>query len=359
VPKDLTLAFAGHAPNTRRNIEYLLADWLSLGTPDGEGYYDKPDRYGHITIYMLLTDGQVPAGLKPALNLAVSIEDVELHLVTDEVTGAVAEWTDSVDHVHEPDDPFEFLIGELSGIPSPYLLINWDEKDADDEQLIKLAHQSGKIKVVDLVQGLAEIRPDEEDQEPEPEPERPIRKPAKPQREEVEELDPEEEELDDTSEPVTSTPRKSAEKPQVGPTSTLEDDVAAAHREMQTTIAVGEVTVPAELLREAVYLLDRAGYFMRATDATTAAKNLADDVAYSPLTQALGDKVKELNLVLHPELDYEKTPALKATKKPAGKPTKVVWDEDAQEWKKAGRGRLRAGTRVGFMDEDGNVIEGA
>lgn len=365
VPTDITVAVAGHGPNTQPNIEALLGDWLRLAAPDGEGYYTKPDHLGTLTFYALLADGTIPDGLKPALHMLASIDGARLELVTDNVQGDVAKWAKVADKTQEVDDPYEFVINELASAKRAHLLINWNEVDADDEELINLAHERG-VRVLDLVNGLALIQraepEDEAEAEPEPEESEPTQTRAtrKAPSRQVEELEEAPEELEDEAAPQP-------EKPQANPLpapsedpSTLEEEVSAAKR-TQTTIAVGEVTVDTELLRETSHVLGKAAYFMRAIDAQNAAKNLAE-TQYSPLTQALMDSVQGLERVLNPEVDYDQ--ALPAPAKPAKAQKsvlepgrKVVWDEDEEAWKPAARGRRRAGTRVGVVGDDGNVIE--
>lgn len=377
MPRDLTLAVAGHAKNTKLNIELLLRDRLHLGAPDKKGYYDKPDRYGALNVYFLLTDGEIPAGLKPALHLLSGIDPVNLTLITDEVTGDIAQWAEAVDDVQEVDEPLTALIENLADSPNPYLYVNWDESDVDDEQLIQLAHATGKIKVADLVQGLSELLPDEESDEqedPEPEPqkdEKPTSRRRKPAKEEPEDLEESEENLPEDPAKTLPAAEKSEEKPQVnGPStssqepSTLEEEVAAAAREVKTsqiTLPVGEtVTVPTTLANRLYEVLNTAGDYLLYLDHLNALKNMADTTLKSPLTEALAGAAEEVRQLLYAEVPYSQTvPAPEKPKKSAatGKTARVVWDEDAGEWKKAGRGRVRAGVRTGVMDEDGNVTE--
>ncbi|MFJ1700383.1 hypothetical protein ACIOHC_35930 [Streptomyces sp. NPDC088252] len=364
MPTDLTIAFAGQAANAKSNVNALVSDFLHLGSPDSEGYFEKPDRWGTLTFYVLAPDETLPLpdGLKHALNTVLSIEDSKIYLLTGKNPGdELARYDAYVDKILSFDDPLSELIDILSEAPRPHLLMNWDEADADDEQLINLAHQHTTIRVADLVQGLTAIVPDiedepEEEESPEPEPEeRPARR-GRNRKQEPEELDEEQEDLDEKpTRPVPEqTPKPAA--------ATLEEEISTAQRAItQSAIAVGDVTVPADLLREVLAVLTAAGVYMSATDTANAAKNLAGDVRHSPLTEELGKQAEALSAALRTEESYEKalkdTAPEKAKRKPAGKAAKVVWDDDAQEWKKAGRGRPRAGARTGFMDAEGNVTE--
>lgn len=345
---DLTAAFAGHAPNARQNIRSLVSDFLHLGSPDREGYYETPDRWGKLAFYVLALEDDLPAALKTCLDLALSIDGSTVYIVTGTTTVAAIDdaYGEYVDKILAYDDPMAELIDILSDQPRPHLLINWDPADADDEHLIALAHQQSHITVSDLVMGRTEILPNnsEDPEEPEPEKEeRPSRRRAR--RKEPEELEEEPEELEETP-------------------STLEEEVSAAHRATgatQSTIATGDITVPADQLRDVLGALDTATYYMQAVDNANATKNLADQVVYSPLTQQLETQSQSLYQLLNPLEPYEKslqkTTQEQPKKKPSGKGTRVIWDEDAQEWKKAGRGRPRAGARTGLMDDDGNVTE--
>lgn len=368
MPTDITVAVAGHGPNTKPNIEILLSDWLRLAAPDSEGYYSKPDHLGTVTFYALLVDGTIPDGLKPALHLLASIDGARLELVTDKVEGEIAKWAKVVDDDHEVADPYGFVIGKLADAKRSHLLINWNEVDADDEELISLAHERG-VRVLDLVNGLARIEraepedeaePEPEKEEPEPTPTRAARKTSPRKVEELEEAPQELEDAEDQPAPQPEKPQAKALPEPSSEPSTLEEEVSAAKR-TQTTIAVGEVTVDTELLRTTGHVLGKAAYFMRALDAQNAAKNMAD-AQHSPLTQALMDSLQGLEKVLNPEVDYDQTLSAptkaEKPKKGALEPgRKVVWDEDAEEWKPAARGRRRAGTRVGVVGDDGNVIE--
>lgn len=356
---DLTIALAGHATNTVENTTFLLSEWLDLGAPD-EGYYAKPGRWGHITILWLLTDGEVPEGLAPALDLTAHIEDTSVHLITDRVTGPITRWARLADDVSEVEDPLDCLIRNLADARAATLFISWDEEDADDEKLINLAHAHKSIRVSDLVLGLSEILPGEDESETAP----PSIQDDPPRRRRTDqdaptELNEQPEELEAEAEaPTEVAPAAPSNAP---PASTLEEEVAAAKRGItQSTIAMGDIKVSADYLRDLVHTVERAAFFMRAHDAQNAAKNLATDTKYSPLTEALCNSVESLNELLSPELAYEETVS-KPTKPKgkAGKPVKVVWDADAQTWNRAGRGRTRAGVRVGWMDEDGHVTEAA
>ncbi|MFD4858445.1 hypothetical protein [Streptomyces atratus] len=366
MPTDLTIAFAGHAANARSNVTALVSDFLHLGSPDSEGYFEKPDRWGKLAFYFLAPDKNLPDGLKYSINLALSVENGKVYLVTGKDAGdEVTAYGEYVDKILSFDDPLSELVDILSEAPHPNLFMNWDESDADDEQLINLAHQHDLIRVSDLVQGLTAIVPDivddddeegevEETSEPEPEPEveaRPARR-SRSRKAETEELNEEQEDLDETQ------PVKKAPGPVVP---TLEEEISAAQRAAtQSAIAVGNVTVSADLLRDVLNALSAAGVYMSAVDTVNATKNLAD-LRLSPLTEELHKQAEVLNTALHAEESYEKavrdTAPEKSKQKPAGKTTRVILDEDSGEWKKAGRGRPRAGARTGSMDAEGNVTE--
>ncbi|MFI0265659.1 hypothetical protein [Streptomyces luteogriseus] len=369
MPRDITLALAGHAPNRPSNVQTQLEDLLVLGTPDEDGYYDKPDRWGTITIYALLTDGTVPEGLEAALNIAGSIGDpdegdVKLCIVTDDITGRVAKWAKVADTVEEADDPISHLVAALANSRKPVLLINWDDSDADDDELIRQAHATGKIRVEDFVMGRSQILPNDDGEEPQPEPE------AEPEEEEeaparrrtsrrrAQELEEPEEELEEEL-PAAPEPQ---EEPQAAATSSLEEELAAAHRQqdMQSTIAVGTIGVSSEALRDILDKVVRLTFFLQAQDTANAARQLAD-VEWAPLTCDAMAAEESLAQLLQQAEPYEAVVA--ATDRPAAKKAaskgrrKVVWDDDASEWKPAGRGRTRSGVRVGWMDADGNITE--
>lgn len=365
MPTDLTIAFAGHAANAKSNVNSLVSDFLHLGSPDSEGYFEKPDRWGKLAFYILAPDKTLPDGLKHALNLALSIEGGKVYLVTGKDAGdELTAYGEYVDKILSFDDPLSELADILSDAPRPNLFMNWDEADADDEMMINLAHRYVEvIRVSDLVQGLTSIVPDivdeadgvdiEETPEPEPEEEeRPARR-SRSRKPQTEELNEEQEDLDETQPVKEKTPEPE-------PT-TLEEEISAAQRATtQSAIAVGDVTVSTDLLRDVLSALSAAGFYMDAVDTVNATKNLAD-LRRSPLTEELHKQAAALNSALSAEEPYEKavrdTASEKPKQKPAGKTTKVVWDEDASEWKKAGRGRPRAGARTGSMDAEGNVTE--
>jgi hypothetical protein len=361
VPRDITLALAGHAPNRPSNVQTQLEDLLVLGTPDKDGYYDKPDRWGTVTIYALLTDGAVPEGMEAALNLAASIGDpdagdVKLCIVTDDVSGRVAKWAKVADSVEEVDDPISHLVATLANSRKPVLLINWDQTDADDDELIRQAHATG-IRVEDFVMGRSEILPGEEEPQPEPEEEEEAPAPRRTSRRRAQELEEPEEELEEEA-PAAPQPQ---EEPQAAAASSLEEELAAAHRQqdMQSTIAVGTIGVPSEALRDILDKVSRTTFFLQAQDTANAARQLAD-VEWAPLTRDAMEAEESLAELLQQAEPYEA--AVTATDKPAAKKAakarrKVVWDDDASEWKPAGRGRTRSGVRVGWMDADGNITE--
>lgn len=344
---DLTLAIAGHAPNTARNIEALLADWLDLGAPDADGYYDKPERFKTITVYALLTDSTIPAGLKPALKVLPYIDGVRFEIVTDSAKGEIAKWAESADNLIVALDPFEALIEALGDGKSPRLLINWDDSDADDERLVQLAHEHGKIKVLDLVEGLVEIVPDE-DPEPEPEPEpAPRKRTRKPET-----LDKEPEELDDAP-PPAPTPEPVADEP--APASESQEPA-------QLTVPIADTYTFSRDLAEQVYgALVVASDYLNYADCMAALREgrPTTTAERSALTQDLTNVAELVRAVIFGEEPYEQNaPKKTAAPKPGNdKPVRVIWDEDSGEWKRAGRGRVRVGTRVGLMDADGNVTE--
>lgn len=369
MPTDLTVAIAGHAPNTTRNIEMLLDDRLKLGAPDKSGYYSKPDRFGQITVYALLTDGVIPDGLKPALNILPFIDGVRFVIITDAVQGDIAKWTDSADRIDVVDDPFEFLISKLADAPSPQLYINWDDSDADDEKLVQLALKTEKITVRDLVEGLVEIVPDEEEPEPEQEPEE--EEPPAPEkraRKRQELLEEEPEELEEEPAPPLPEIEKKQEDPQVTatsrqpvkPSSTLEDEVATAHRAQGTLPVEDTYTLTRAQVEDIFNTLQTASCFLQLTDRLENLRLGDDAKRSSKLTNEVTWASERVRAVLFPEVPYEKALAdAKPAKAADDKRYKVVWDEDTTEWKKAGRGRTRAGVRVAWMDSAGNVYDAA
>lgn len=358
---EITMAIGGHADNDRRNIEALLTDWLKLAAPDEEGYYELPDRFESLTIYVLLTDGEIPKGIKPALDLVSSIDGAKLHLVTDEVTGPIAKWTGSVDKVHETDDPFETLVDLLAEPKSSYLFINWDEQDPDDDQLIKLAHKHKTIRVCDLIQGLQQILPgdeDDEDDEPqdEQEEEQEAKKPAprtRKSKQEVLDLDPEEQELDEKPLPATEKKQEAPQAKAASNASSLEEEVAAAQRQVTATLTKGERVISRELLGTIYGILNEAGDYLLFADRMNALKNRANETKQSPLTEAVAQVCEQVRVLWMDDADD----APEKPTEPVGKTYKAVWDEDENTWKKAGRGRVRAGVRTAQIDEQGNVFE--
>lgn len=343
----LTMAIAGHAENDPVNVKMLLSDWLRLGAPDREGYYDKSSVYDTITLYALLTEDAIPQGLKGVLDILPFVDGVQFEIVTGRTVtdgSDVDKWSATADDTHTVDDPLEYTISLLEKARVKRLLINWDESDADDDLLIRRAH-TGSIPVYDLVYGMTEITPDNPELEsapaPEPEPEQPKPKTRRTRRM-AEELREEPEELPDTSPDVTEPQAQAPSGPE---------------EPKQMTIATGEITIPANTLREIVTTLDRAALYLRAVDAQEAARHLKEVKENSPLATALGEHVKGLNMLLHPELNYSSVVAKQKSANPWGVATKVIWDDEKQEWKKAGRGRVRAGTRTGMMDIAGIVRE--
>lgn len=340
---DLTLAVAGHAPNSRRNVDSLLSDWLQLGAPDVEGYYPRLDRYKNVTIYALLTEGTVPPGLKHALDILPFIDGARFEIFTDARKGDIAKW--DADEIHVVQDPYEAFVVALSEARSPRLLINWLDTDADDEKVIKLAHDTGKIRVLDLVEGLVEIAPDPPEA---PEPEVPVDEPPvkRRRREPIEEP---KEELDDTPEPAPSPPV-------VAVTETPAEPV-------QTTIPVEEhYTITRELAEQLYVALITAADYHNFGDQQAAilAGKALETAERSPLTHELTNVAELLRAILYGEVPYAMTgSSVSPRQKTGAKPVKVIWDEESKEWRKAGRGRTRAGTRVGMMDESGTVVEAA
>lgn len=356
---DLTLAVAGHADNRPANVEALLSDRLRLGAPDADGFYPKPDRYRNLTFYALLTDGQVPQGLKPALKLLWDVSGSTFEIVTDDVAGDVVKWAAEADDVHVAADPAEKLISLLSAARSSQLLINWDERDADDERLIQLAHAAPTITVRDLVEGLVEIVHDD----PEPAPQPP--EPAGRRRKAREVLEEQPEELEDPPVPDEAPQEETPEEPQVStPSHTPAPQEAAAKPvpAAQVTLpTAAEYTLPRELVEQAYgALVSAADYhnYLDSMDAIHAGKAL-DALERSPLTHDLANTAEMLRAVLYQEVPYAVVQGDAARKKTPAPATagRVVWDEAAQEWRKAGRGRIRAGTRTGTMDAAGNVRE--
>ncbi|MFH9606846.1 hypothetical protein [Streptomyces sp. NPDC017448] len=354
MPRDLTVAFAGHAPTSKSNVTALLGDFLHLASPDAQGYYEKPERWGEILFYVLATEATLPEGVKHSLNFALSVEEAKVYLVVPNALGdALDSYGEYVDSILRFDDPLTELVDILSDQPRPHLCVSWDESDPDDEQLINLAHQYPAIRVSDLVQGLVSIVPDTEEAETEEE-----------QAEEPQETPPATASKAQAPAELDEKPKELDEKPSAaaaeGP-STLEGEVAAAHRAVtQSALVVGQVEVSSELLREVHHALNAAYDYFSAIDLSNARKNLADGLLYSPLTVALHTQMQAVNALLSTSEPYREAPAASGAAdkpKPAGKPVKVIWDETAQEWKKAGRGRPRAGVRTGLMDAAGTVVE--
>lgn len=363
MPYDITIGLAGHAPNKAANVTALLEDFLHLGTPDGEGYYAQSTRWKSVSIYLLLTDGTVPPGLEPAARLAASIEGARLHLVTDKVNASIKAWADCCDSVSEVADPLDCLIRELDSAHG-VLCIGWDETDPDDTQLIKLAHDRDHVTVRNLVEGLVEIVPGDEEQPGEPPAPEEAKTEAPVRRRRTSPPSSVGSDLDETPQDLEEKPpvgELKHEEPQAALASTLEQDVAQAYRarDTQTTIAVGAITVDAAVLAELARVVDRAAFYMRAVDATNAAKNLATETVPSPLAEALGNQVQVINSLLYPELAYEDTLPKEEKPRDSGKRHKVVLDEETGEWKKAGRGRTRAGVRTGWRDDSGIVHDTA
>lgn len=345
---DLTLALAGHAPNNWNNVDFLLHETLKLGAPDGQGYYARPDRYSSITVYALLTEGTVPPGLRHALDILPYIVGARFEIFTEKATGDILKW--DADAVHESADPYESLISALGEARSARLLINWQTDDADDERLIRLAHEQGKIRVFDLVEGLVEITPDD------PEPETPQAVPVEP-----EETPPKRrrrEELEDPREALEDTPATLVSAPPV-----VEE--AAPFAPAQTTIPVEDQYAITRALAEQVYgaLVVAADYhnYSDCQDAIRAGKAVAP-VERSPLTQELTNVAEMLRAVIYGEVPYGETGPAVAPRTRTGRtagPVKVIWNDSTREWQKAGRGRVRSGVRTGLMDADGKVTESA
>ncbi|MFE6739789.1 hypothetical protein [Streptomyces tubercidicus] len=363
MPYDITIGLAGHAPNTAANVTALLEDFLHLGTPDSEGYYAQPTRWENVSIYLMLTDGTVPSGLEHAARLAASIDGAELHLVTDEVSTSIKAWAECCDSVSEVADPLEYLVHRLDSAHG-VLCVAWDETDADDTELISLAHSRDHVTVRNLVQGLVEIVPGDEDPPDQPAAPEEAKAETPARRRRTSPPVSSGTDLDETPQEVEEQPppdELTHEEPQAATASTLEEDVAQARRarDAQTTIAVGAIAVDAAVLAELARVVDRAAFYMRAVDATNAAKNLAAETVPSPLAEALGNQVQVINSLLYPELAYEDTFPKAEKKRASGKRHKVVLDEESGKWQKAGRGRTRAGVKTGWMGDDGIVHDTA
>lgn len=367
--KTLTVAAGGTAPLRERHLAMLVQDKLGLQGPDADGYYELPDRYDRIDVVIAASGPNLSDTTRALFDFFAMIDGNRITVITDDDEGDIAaELERHADELIIAKDPAQSALDHLQEAEGTSITwLAWGENaDPTTVRLRDLSWDAG-LKVKDLCQGMFTLEPEEQVDAPEQPEEERQEKPAprkRAARTPREELTSSREELTSQTGKSLPAPEKEQEEPQVNapsPPSSLEEDVAAAHRAtepQQLTIATGEIRVSAAALQELASILDRAAFYMRAVDAQNAAKNLAE-TKYSPLTEALNNAVTTLNLALYPELDYSKT--LKAADKPKdqGKGVRVVYDEGEQNWKRAGRGRVRAGTRTGVQYEDGRVVEDA
>ncbi|WP_063728965.1 hypothetical protein [Streptomyces sp. RTd22] len=324
------IAVAGAGPVNRDTVYELLDDWLGI---DANG---KPTTDNEVLLVIPAAAERVTPAVKVVYNWSgnVNPEVPYTAIVAQTLDKASKVIRDNAeDAVPARDDELYTVLGrtlaERDG--GRYLLVAGDEGDDELRDLVDYALDED-ITVLDLRDALKQITP------PEPEPE-----------ETQQEDEPEEgAAAEDAEEPCkggTQTLVPLPEQPAADePAETLEDEVAAAHRQMTTTQAADAGDV--------VDVLEAVVAHLRLVDESNAAANLAE-IRYRPIT-ALA--MKGLEKAKQAVRGAQRTNALAdeesapAAEKPAKRPTtgkvRKEWlNPKTNEWEPL-RGRPRRNVQI-------------
>lgn len=390
--KTITLAFIGSAKVKPLTIQSAMNDWLGLGAPDSEGYFEESEKYD---IRLLFPAG--PQHWNEALEdvwkwSAQAALPYDLILDKNGKSDDLEYVVEDADEVHEVTNVSKALVDTLADVKSDekYVIALWGDEGDDEADAVMTFAEAADIRAKDLSAGLDDLQfgdeeEEEEEPEPAPEPERPSRRrrgakpeeeaPAeeeKPRRrrgakpepvEQEQSLDEDEEALDD--EPVQPEPvkeekpkatRKAKDKP--APETEPVKDEPVAEEKSWGEAGAGHVTkaaFPSVILKA----LRHAAEFHHAIDASNAAKNASDEVQKSPLTLLLSEALHEAEIALDEVRNgggvaepVSVEPVAEEPKRRGRPRTKeevfpYLRNEDEGTYRKAGRGRPRRGeTRV-------------
>jgi hypothetical protein len=152
-----TIGFIGHGAVRSRNVKALLQDQL--------------DAYGELRFILPLGESYWSDGLGYVGDFALD-NGIALEIVADDTAADIADAQDFLKdavRVHNVTQVTDKLMSLLSALPTPQLIILWDDEDEEAAAALDLAI-TDDIPAFDLTNGLDEIRPVEEDPSPEEEP---------------------------------------------------------------------------------------------------------------------------------------------------------------------------------------------
>jgi hypothetical protein len=386
--KTITLAFIGSAKVKPLTIQSAMNDWLGLGAPDSEGYFEESEKY---EIRLLFPAG--PQHWNDALEdvwkwSAQAALPYDLILDKNGKSDDLEYVVEDADEVHEVTNVSKALVDTLADVKSDekYVIALWGDEGDDEADAVMTFAEAADIRAKDLSAGLDDLQfGDEEEEEPEPEPEpepeRPSRRrrgakpeeeaPAeeeKPRRrrgakpepvEQEQSLDEDEEALDD--EPVQPEPvkeekpkatRKAKDKPAPEPEPVKDEPVA--EEKSWGEAGAGHVA-KAEIPSVVFEALQQARKYLTLIEQASAALKQVDDTP-SPLRALLGEALSALENLQNGEPTTVEPVSVEAKAeepKRRGRPrTKeevfpYLHNEEEGTYRKAGRGRPRRGeTRV-------------
>lgn len=373
------IAFAGPGDSTIDNTTDLLNDFL--GFKDGEVPEDDDT-----LIYFPATKDHLSKGLESVIDWTDNLELAYNAVTNGESSKAIDSVLKYAEEISEVKNVNQALIEALRDTEDhdPYLILLYGEDgDENAEILLDLASTYG-IKVLDLTAGLDDLAFEEEEATPEPEPE-PEKKPeeAPRRRGRTREIEPDEKPLAEEPEDKGSPPwpvdekkpaparRSRAKKAEeIGPTPeeepTLQEQIAESKAKEDDSAAQRIVATPPGVVsaEDALQAIETVEFFLSAwTEKNIEAQqgyaraletrfwlekmlgrfaDLIDGSTDAP--QETADEPKRGRG--RPRNDGEPTRPRTA----AEKAVKEIWDEEDQQWVRAGRGRIPAGVKTRLVD---------
>lgn len=376
--RKIALAFAGPGETTVENAADLLNDHLGFGPADADGLPEIPENLEFRLLFPVSED-HLSSGLQAVIDWT-DTADIEYEAVIDpdaKQSRKVKAALKYAKHIHENPNVNSGLMDELRAADEEgfetWLVLLWgDDENGDDhaETLLDLA-STYEIRALDLTKGLEDIAFAAEDEplDKEPEPEKPKRSKRKPR----EELRQDDEPLADEPVEDVKTAYAAGQKGVTAEPGSLEEDVAQAK-------AKRDKAEPETKVDAALGIVAKALEVLQLTDRTNALLNVAGRVEYRPLTVALGEALETLQERLSapqsgvgakpdpsPSDDAEKPrrsrgrPRKDGTaaqpRSPEEKAVKEIWDDDEQDWVRAGRGRIPKGIKTRMVDPStGEVV---